>query len=96
MKLDSMVGFAFSPVRQNANNYRFVTIVDLSTMKAENIYFAKSVATRGELPEVGEKINLATWRMAETKNAAGELRMKLTNSEGDGVATLQAKGYQLA
>lgn len=92
MKLNDMVGFAFSPVRQNANNYRFITVVDLSTMKAENIYFAKSVATRGELPEVGDKVDLATWRLTETKNSAGELRTKLTNSEGDGVATLQAKG----
>lgn len=96
MKLDSMVGFAFSPVRENANGYRFVTIVDLSTMKAENTYFAKSVATRGELPEVGSKIDLSNWRMTETTNAAGELRMKLTNG-GDGVETLVGKkGYQLA
>jgi hypothetical protein len=96
MKLQDMVGYAFSPVRENANNLRFVTMVDLSTMKAENLYFAKTVAERGEIPEVGAKIDLSGWKLTETKNAAGELRMKLTNRLESGVETLVTRGYQLA
>ena len=90
----------FSPVRENENKYRFITKVDCSNMSAENIYFAKSVADRGEVPAFGAKINLSEWRIVEIVNSKGESRMKLTNNlidiEEAVKRNVKEKGYTLA
>ena len=82
-----------SPVRENVNGYKFVTCLHSdSPDQPENLY----LGTRfGESVTKGQKLDLSMMFVTETTNAGGEVRMKLTDREGDAQATLLANGYDL-
>lgn len=70
-------------VRQNSNGYPFITFIN-GKNEAENIYFSKKAA---ELPsaKLGSPIAKGYFEdfgVAETKNDAGEVRIKLVR-KGD-------------
>ena len=70
-------------VRQNSNGYPFVTFIN-GKNEAENIYFSKGAA---ELPQAKLGTPIAkgyfdAFSIAETKNGAGEKRIKLVR-QGD-------------
>lgn len=64
-------------VRANANGYPFLTFVDADN-KAENIYFSKSESEGLEKGQQLDQDYIKSLRVAETSNANGEIRWKLT------------------
>ena len=96
-----MTGYLFSPVRKNVNDYLFITILNADDIgNPENVYFAKALAERGEMPKFGDHLDKEKWFIVETVNrSTGEIRKKVTNKEADretAVKTLMAnKGYTL-
>ena len=66
-------------VRTNTNNYPYLTFIDKDN-KAENIYFSKESAKLVGVGQVVDKQMLTSFMIAETKNAAGELRIKLVSN----------------
>lgn len=66
-------------IRTNSNGYPYITFIDASN-KAENVYFSKaSSSTLGAGRPVTKEL-LASYQVAETKNAEGEVRMKLVSN----------------
>ena len=71
-----------STVRVNENGYPFLTL--LSTKfegGAQNIYFSKNQALKVKVQQTPKEIGIVDYKVAVTKNAAGEERLKLTTSE---------------
>lgn len=83
-----------SKVRKNSSGYMYATFLSSDDPNhVENIYFGVRFAEEGGYSE-GDDLKLADLFVTETTNAAGEMRLKLTDKEGDAVATLTANGYQ--
>ena len=84
---------SISRVRANSNGYLFITMVSTDNIgEAENIYFGRRASAAFS---VGQMVDPSTLFCVETTNANGDVRWKLTDTEGDAVATLEAKGYQM-
>lgn len=82
-----------SKVRTNASGYLFVTLLDKENPDhVENIYFGKRFAEEGGYKN-GDQLRAAELFVADTINAQGEARFKLTDKEGDAEATLISMGY---
>lgn len=82
-----------SKVRKNTNGYLFVTFLSSEDPNhVENIYFGVRFAEEGGYKE-GDNIKIAELFVTDTVNASGETRWKLTDKDGDAVATLEANGY---
>lgn len=83
-----------SKVRKNTSGYLFATFLSSDDPNhTENIYFGVRFAEEGGYKE-GDVLKLTDLFVTDTVNAAGETRLKLTDKEGDAVATLVANGYQ--
>lgn len=67
-------------VRTNVSGYPFITFIDANN-KAENIYFSKNAAKDVADGQVVTGAMLKGLSIAETKNAAGEARIKLVSSD---------------
>lgn len=77
----SQNGFnAISKVRKNSNNYLFVTMANTNTADVENIYLGERFA---ETVNVGDTLDLKSMYVADTVNAAGEQRFKVTDKSGE-------------
>lgn len=84
---------AISKVRANSNGYKYVTMIDTKDPSiVENVYFGREAS---ELVSVDETLDYKAWFAADTINAQGEARIKLTNKEGDAEKTLISMGYTL-
>ena len=73
-------------VRYNSNGYAFLTFTN-SKNEAENIYFSKTMSdslTKENVSKVDINF-LRSLKACETANSAGELRWKLTDSQGERV-----------
>lgn len=82
-----------SKVRKNASDYLFVTFLSSDNPNhTENIYFGVRFAEEGGY-KVGDVVKVAELFVTDTVNAAGETRLKLTDKDGDAIATLIANGY---
>ena len=80
-----------SPVRANTNGYKYITLLDANDPgEPENIYLGVRYS---ESVKVGDKLPIRELFVAETLNATGESRLKLTNKEGNATAKLIANGY---
>ena len=83
-----------SKVRKNSSDYMYVTFLSSDDPNhVENVYFGVRFADEGGY-KVGDDLKIADLFVTDTVNAAGEARLKLTDKEGDAVATLTANGYQ--
>ena len=83
-----------SKVRKNTSDYLYVTFLSSDDPNhTENIYFGVRFASEGGY-KVGDDLKIADLFVTDTVNAAGETRLKLTDKEGDAVATLVNMGYQ--
>jgi hypothetical protein len=83
-----------SKVRVNASGYKFITFLSSDDPNhTENIYFGVRFAEEGGYKE-GDNLKADDLFITDTINAAGETRLKITDKEGDAVATLVANGYQ--
>lgn len=68
-------------VRANKNGYPFITFIDANN-KAENVYFSKAAAKNVKEGDSVTKDMLKGISVApDTKNAAGESRVKLVSSD---------------
>lgn len=83
-----------SKVRKNANGYLFATFLSSENPNhTENIYFGVRFAEEGGYKE-GDVLKIQGLFVTDTTNAAGEVRLKLTDKKGDAASTLIANGYQ--
>lgn len=80
---DFMKGNGFTQVhrevRENTNGYPYITFIN-GKNEAENVYFSKQA---GEQVEAGQEIKKGffdAYLVAETKNAAGESRIKIVRA----------------
>ena len=80
-----------SPIRSSKESgYLFVTFLNSSNPEeAENIWLSVKASSRAE---AGKTID-RNWSVVETVNAAGQPRLKLTDSGEDARATLLNRGY---
>jgi hypothetical protein len=71
---------AISEVRENSNNYPFVTMIsDKFEGGAQNIYFSKAQSAKVALGQPSADLGLKDLSIAHTSNADGELRLKITS-----------------
>jgi len=69
-----------SKVRKNASGYPFITLVDKNNAQhSENLYLAKEY---GEGVQVGQALPINDLYVADTTNATGEQRFKITDKPG--------------
>lgn len=68
-------------VRTNENGYPYVTFINADN-KAENIYFSKSASENYSTGTPIQKGFFDKLNIADTTNAAGEIRTKLVSTEG--------------
>lgn len=82
-----------SKVRKNTSGYLYATFLDSADPNhVENVYFGVRFSTEGGY-KVDDTLKLNELFVTSVENAAGEQRWKLTDKEGDAVATLEANGY---
>lgn len=80
-----------SKVRTNTNGYKYVTLADRNDGgNSENLYLGQRY---GEGIKDGDVLPINTLFVAETTNATGEVRFKLTDSEGK-ISDEKLKDYQ--
>lgn len=83
-----------SKVRKNTSGYLYATFLSSDNPNhVENIYFGVRFAEEGGYKE-GDDLKVADLWVTAVENAQSEARWKLTDKEGDAVATLTGKGYQ--
>lgn len=83
-----------SKVRKNSSGYLFATFLSSDDPNhVENVYFGVRFSEEGGYKE-GDDLKVADLWVTQVENAQGESRWKLTDKEGDAVATLTANGYQ--
>lgn len=80
-----------SPIRSSKESgYLFCTFINSSNPdEVENVWLSIKASSRAQ---VGKTID-RNWSIVETVNAAGETRLKLTDSGEDARATLINRGY---
>ena len=72
---------AISNVRVNENAYPYLTLLSPKFEGgAQNIYFSKSCALKVSVGETPKALGLVDYNIVEVKNEAGEVRIKLTNT----------------
>lgn len=71
---------AVSKVRKNTNDYKYVTLANTNTADVENIYLGERFA---ETVNVGDTLDLKAMYVADTVNASGEQRFKVTDKSGE-------------
>ncbi len=82
-----------SAVRANVSGYKYITLIDSSNPgEPENVYLGQRF---GETVNVGDKLKASELWVVETTNAQGEMRLKLSDKEGDATETLIGMGYDL-
>lgn len=82
-----------SKVRKNSSGYLYATFLSSDDPNhVENVYFGVRFSEEGGYKE-GDNLKINDLFVTQVENAQKELRWKLTDKEGDAVATLEANGY---
>ena len=87
----SQSGFnAISKVRKNTNGYLYVTMANTTTAAVENIYLGERFAATVKVDDV---LDLKSMYVADTTNAGGEQRFKVTDRSGE-ISAAKLADYQ--
>ena len=82
-----------SSIRTNVNGYLFISFISSSDPNnVVSIWFGKEASSNFT---AGSDVNPDAVFVTEVTNAAGEVRLKLTDKEGDAVATLESRGFKM-
>jgi hypothetical protein len=82
-----------SEIRKNVNGYLYISFIASSDpSNVVSIWFGKEASNNFT---AGSDVDPDAVFVTEVSNAAGETRLKLTDKEGDAVATLEARGFKM-